>query len=158
MLLTITRVNFHYPSSLSWFRIIWIFSKFWNFVKGIVCIGVSVSVFVKNSIFQKCPKLIIPHNNELLNKIYNISESGDVEFPIFGYIFIFMIFWKNEFFWKKSRVELVLEVSPMPLKTTRVNLQYPSGFSWFRVIWFFSKFLNFDKAKLYWRFCENLDF
>jgi hypothetical protein len=29
--------------------------------------------------FQKCPKFIIPQNNALLNKIYNISESGDVK-------------------------------------------------------------------------------
>jgi hypothetical protein len=45
------------------------------------CHGVGVSM--KISILQKCPKFIIPHNNELLNKICNISESGDAEFPIF---------------------------------------------------------------------------
>jgi hypothetical protein len=62
-------------------------------------------------------------------KIYNISESGDVEFPIFGDSFIFTKFWKNEFFWKKPAVVLDLEVSPMLLTNTGVNLQYPSSFS-----------------------------
>jgi hypothetical protein len=52
----------------------------------------------------------MPHSNVLLNNIYNISESGDVEFPIFGDSFIFMKFWRDEFFWKKSRVLLVLAV------------------------------------------------
>jgi hypothetical protein len=70
--------------------------------------GGGIGVFVKNSISQKCPKFIILHNNELLNKVFNISESGDVEFPIFGDSFIFTKFWKNEFFWKKSIVVLVL--------------------------------------------------
>jgi hypothetical protein len=88
-----------------------------------------IGVFVKISILQKCPHFIIPHNNELINKIYNISESGDVEFPIFGDSFIFTKFWKNGFFWKKIRVALVLEISPMLLTNTRVNLQYPSSFS-----------------------------
>jgi hypothetical protein len=92
-------------------------------------LGEGIGVFVKNSISQKCPKFIIPHNNELLNKIYNISEPGGVEFPIFGVSFIFTKFWKNEFFWKKSRVVLVLVVSPMLLTHTRVNLQFPSSFS-----------------------------
>jgi hypothetical protein len=64
-------------------------------------------MLLTNTIFQKCPKLIIPYNNELLNKIYNISESGDEEFPIFGDSFNFTKFWKNEFFWKKFRVVLV---------------------------------------------------
>jgi hypothetical protein len=91
--------------------------------------GGGIGVFVKNSIFQKCPKFIITHNNELLDKVYNISESGDLEFPIFGDSFIFTKFWRNEFFWKKFRVALVLEVSTMLLTNTRVNLQYPSSFS-----------------------------
>jgi hypothetical protein len=119
--------------------------------------GGGIGVFVKNSIFQKCPKFIIPHNNELFNKICHISESGEVEFPIFWDIFIFTKFRINEFFWKKSRVVLVLEVSPMLLTNTRVNLQYMSSSSWFRVIWNFSKFWNFFKGG-YWRFCEKLDF
>jgi hypothetical protein len=38
---------------------------------------------VKNSIAQKCPTFIIPQYNEFLVIICNISESGDVEFPIF---------------------------------------------------------------------------
>jgi hypothetical protein len=105
-----------------------------------------IGVFVKNSILQKCPKFIILHNNELLNKIFNISESGDVEFFIFGDSFIFTKFWKNEFFWKKSRVVLVFGVLPMLLTITGVHWQYPSSFSWFRVIWIFSKFWNFVKA------------
>jgi hypothetical protein len=138
MLLTNTRVNWQYPSSFSWFRVIWFFSKFWNFVKG----G-GIGVFVKNSILQKCPKFIILQYNELFIIIYNISESGDVEFPNFGDSFIFTKFWKIEFFWKKSRVVVVLEVSPMLLTNTGVNWQYPSSFSWFRVIWIFSKFWNF---------------
>jgi hypothetical protein len=105
--------------------------------------GGGIGVFVKISILQKCPKIIILQYNELFIIICNVSEPGDVEFPIFGDSFIFTRFWKNEYFWKKSRVVLVLEVSPMLLTNTRVNLQYPSSFSWFRVIW---------------RFCENLDF
>jgi hypothetical protein len=56
--------------------------------------GGGIGVFVKNSILQKNPKFIIPHNNELLNKIYNMSESGDVEFPFFGDSFIFTKFCK----------------------------------------------------------------
>jgi hypothetical protein len=108
--------------------------------------GGGIGVFGKYSIFGKCPKFIIPHNNELLNKIYFMSESGDVQFPFFGDSFIFTKFWKNEYFWKKSRVVLVLEVSPMLLTNTGVNLQYPSSFSWFRVIWIFSKFWNFLKG------------
>jgi hypothetical protein len=87
-----------------------------------------IGVFEKNSIFHKCPKFIILHNNELLNKIYNIYESGDVEFQIFGNRFIFTKFWKNEFFWKMSRVVVVLMVSPMLLTNARVILQYPSSF------------------------------
>jgi hypothetical protein len=65
--------------------------------------GGGIGVFVKNSIFQKCPKLIILHNNESLNKIYNISESGDVEFSIFGDGFILSKFCKISFFEKVSR-------------------------------------------------------
>jgi hypothetical protein len=76
---------------------------------------------VKISIIQKCPKFIILQYNELFIIIYNISESGDVEFPIFGDSFIFTKFWKNEFFWKKPGVVLVLEVSPMLLTNRRVN-------------------------------------
>jgi hypothetical protein len=83
--------------------------------------GGGIGVFVKNSILQKCPKFIISHNNEFLNKIYNISESGDVAFPLFGDSVILTKFWKNEFFWKKSRVVPVLEVSPMLLTINGVN-------------------------------------
>jgi hypothetical protein len=54
--------------------------------------GGGIDVFVKNSIFQKCLKFIISHSNKLLYIIYNVSESGDVEFPIFGDIFSFMKF------------------------------------------------------------------
>jgi hypothetical protein len=89
------------PSNLNFFEIL----KF--------CQGGSIGVFVKNSTFQQYPKFIIPHNNELVNKINNISESGDAEFPIFGDSFIFTKFRKNEFIWKLSRVVLVLEVSPI---------------------------------------------
>jgi hypothetical protein len=64
-------------------------------------LGGGIDVFVKNSIFQKCHKLIIPHSNKLLNKIYNISQSGDVEFPFFGDTFIFMKFCWNGFFLEK---------------------------------------------------------
>jgi hypothetical protein len=78
--------------------------------------GGGIGVFVKILTFQKCPKFIIPRSNELFNKIYNISESGDVEFPIFGDSFIFTKLWKNEVIWKKSRVVLLLEVTPMLLK------------------------------------------
>jgi hypothetical protein len=88
-----------------------------------------IGVFVNNSILQKCPKFIIPHYNELFNKIYNISESGDVEFTIFLDSFIFTKFWMNEFFCKKSRVVLDLVVSPMLLTNTGVNLPNPSSFS-----------------------------
>jgi hypothetical protein len=67
--------------------------------------GAGIGVFVKNSIFQKCPKFIVPHNNELINKMYNISELGGVEFPIVGVRFIFSKFCMNEFsFRKKSRI------------------------------------------------------
>jgi hypothetical protein len=61
-----------------------------------------MGVFVKNSIYQKCPKFIFPHNNEFLNKIYNISESGDKEFPIFRDSFIFTKFCEKEFFLEKG--------------------------------------------------------
>jgi hypothetical protein len=98
MLLTNSRVNLQYPSSFSWFRVIWIFSKFWIFVKG----G-GIDVFVKNSVYQKCPNFIILHSNELLNKIYNISESGDLGYPIFGDCFFSRNFGKMSFFWKVSR-------------------------------------------------------
>jgi hypothetical protein len=91
--------------------------------------GGSIGVFVKKSIFQKCSKFIITHSNDLLKKIYNTSKSGDVEFPIFGDSFIFTKFWKNDVFWKKSHVVLLLEVSSMLLTNTRVNLLYPSSFS-----------------------------
>jgi hypothetical protein len=141
MQLTNTGVNLQYSSSFSWFRVNLIFSKFWNFVKG----G-GIGVFVKISILQKCPKFVILQYNELLIIICNVSEPGDVEFPIFREGFIFTKFWKNEFFWKKSRVVLVLEVSPMLLTNTRVNSQYPSSFSWFRVILIFSKLWNFVKG------------
>jgi hypothetical protein len=46
--------------------------------------GGGIGVFVKISILQKCPKFIILQYNELFIIIYNISESGDVEFAIFG--------------------------------------------------------------------------
>jgi hypothetical protein len=85
--------------------------------------------FYEKQDFPKCPKFIIPQYNEFFIIIYNISESGDVEFPIFGDSFIFTKLWKNEVIWKKSRVVLLLEVTPMLLKKTRVNLQYPSSFS-----------------------------
>jgi hypothetical protein len=65
--------------------------------------GGGIGFFVKNSIFQKCPKFIILHNNESLKKIYNISESGDVEFPIFGDSFILSKFRKISLFEKVSR-------------------------------------------------------
>jgi hypothetical protein len=108
--------------------------------------GGDIGVFVKISIFQKCPKFIILQYNELFIIIYNVSVSGVVKFPIFGDSFIFTKFWKNEFFWKKFLVALVLEGSPMLLTNTRFNLQYPSRFSWFRKIWIFSKFWNFVKG------------
>jgi hypothetical protein len=47
-----------------------------------------IGVFVKNSIFQKCPKFILPQNNDLLSEIYNISVSGSVKFSIYGDSFI----------------------------------------------------------------------
>jgi hypothetical protein len=111
--------------------------------------GGSIGVFVKNSIFQKCPKFIIPQCNEKLIIIYNIYVSGVVKFPIFVDSFIFTKFWKNDILWKKSRVVLLLEVSPMLLTNKRVNLQYPSSFSWFRVIWIFSKFWNFVRIGVF---------
>jgi hypothetical protein len=114
-----------------------------------------IGVLVKNSISQKFLKFIILHINELLNKIYNISESGDVEFPFFEDSFIFTEFWKNEFFWNKSRFALVLVVSPMLLTNTRVNLQYPSSFSWFREIWIFR---NSEISSRYRHFCEKTRF
>jgi hypothetical protein len=83
--------------------------------------GGGFGVSVKISILQKCHKFIFLYNFELLNKIYNISESGDVEFPIYEDSFIFTKFWKNKYFWKKSRVVLVMEVSPMLLTNTGVN-------------------------------------
>jgi hypothetical protein len=63
--------------------------------------GRGIGVFVKILILQKCPKFIILLYNELFIIIYNISESGDVEFPNFGDSFIFTKFWKNEFFLEK---------------------------------------------------------
>jgi hypothetical protein len=77
------------PSNLNFFEIL----KF--------RLGGGIGLFEKNSIFQKCPKIIIPHNNELINKICNISKSGDVESPIFRDSFIFSKFWKYEFFLEK---------------------------------------------------------
>jgi hypothetical protein len=119
--------------------------------------GGGIGVFVKNSIFQKFSKFIIPHNNELVNKTYNISESGGVEFPIFGVRFIFTKFCKNEFsFWKKSRILLVLAVLRVLPTNTWVYLQYSSSCTWFLVNRIFSKFWNFIKR--YWRFCVNHDF
>jgi hypothetical protein len=91
--------------------------------------GGGIGVFVKNSIFQKCPKFRIPHNDEMLNKINNISESGDAEFPIFGDSFILTKFWKNEFLLDKVSRCIVLEVSPMLLTNTGFNFQYPSSSS-----------------------------
>jgi hypothetical protein len=76
-------------------------SSNWNFFE-ILKFRQSIGVFVKNSIFQKCPKFVIPHNNEFFNKIYNISEYGEVEFPIFGDSLIFTKFWNNEFFLEKA--------------------------------------------------------
>jgi hypothetical protein len=108
--------------------------------------GGGIGVFGKNSIFQKCPKFIILQYNELFIIIYNISVSGIVKFPIFGDCFIFYEILEKWVFWKKSRVVLVLGVSLMLLTQTRVSLQYPSCFSWFRVIWIFSKFWNFVKG------------
>jgi hypothetical protein len=145
MLLTNNGVNLQYPSSFSWFREKWIFSKFW-------ILASEYWRFCENLNFTKCPKFIILQYNEFFIIIHNISVSGVVKFPIFGDSFIFPKFWKNESFWKKFRVALVLEVLPMLLTNTGVNLQYPSSFSWFRVIWIFSKFLNFLKG-----FCENID-
>jgi hypothetical protein len=141
MLLTNTRVNLQYPSSFSWFREIWIFSKFWNFIRG----GGGLAFLWKTRFFKNVSNSLF-FNILNVDHIYDISESGIVKFPIFGDSFIFPKFWKNEFFWKKSRVVLVLVVSPMGLTNTRVNLQYPSSFSLFRVIWIFSKLCNFVKG------------
>jgi hypothetical protein len=96
--------------------------------------GGGIGVFLKISIIQKFPKFIILQFNEFFIIIYNISVLGVVKFPFFRDSFIFTKFWKLSFFWKKSRVVLVLVVSPMLLTNTRVTLQYPSSFSWFRVI------------------------
>jgi hypothetical protein len=62
--------------------------------------GGGIGVFVKISILQKRPKFIILQYNELFIIICNVSEPGDVEFPIFRERFIFTKFWKNEFFGK----------------------------------------------------------
>jgi hypothetical protein len=59
---------------------------------------------------------------ELSNKIYNISESVDVKFPIPGDSVINLTnFGRMSFFWEKSLVVLFLEVSPMLLTNARVN-------------------------------------
>jgi hypothetical protein len=107
--------------------------------------------FRQGGYWRFCEKLDFPKMSQFQNFVYielfiiicNISVWGVVKFPIFWDSFIFTKFRKNEFFWKKFRVALVLEVSPMLLTNTRVNLQYPSSFSWFRVNWIFSKIWNF---------------
>jgi hypothetical protein len=88
-----------------------------------------VLAFFKNSNFPKCLKLIIPHTNEVLNKIYNISESGDVDFPIFGDIFIFPKFWKNEFFLEKVSLCTSFGGFTYAINKYESYLQYPSSFS-----------------------------
>jgi hypothetical protein len=50
--------------------------------------GWGIGVFVKYSIFQKCPKFILPQNKDLLSVIYNISVSEGVNIPIYGDSFI----------------------------------------------------------------------
>jgi hypothetical protein len=54
-----------------------------NFIEILkICQGGGIGVFVKNSIFQKCPKFILPQIIDLLGIIYNISLSDGVKFPI----------------------------------------------------------------------------
>jgi hypothetical protein len=95
ILLTNTYVYLQYASSSTWFRAIWIFSKFCNFVN-------SIGVSLKNSNFQKCPKRIINYNYIFLNIMYNISVSGDLKFPIFKKFQFPRHFVKIYFFGKNS--------------------------------------------------------
>jgi hypothetical protein len=152
MLLTNTRVNLQYPLSFFFY-----FDKFEFFRNSEISSLGGFGVFVKNSNIQKCLNFLIPQYNELFIIIWTISVSGVVKFLIFWESFIFTKFWKTEFFWKKSGVVLVLEVSPMLLTNERFNLQYPSSFSWFRVFEFFRN-SEISYRVGYWRFCEKLDF
>jgi hypothetical protein len=80
------------------------FFEILKFRQGGVKVNAGICVFCEKLDFSKKSQFLIPQYNELLIILFNFSESGDVEFPIFGDSFIFPKFWKNEFFWKKSRV------------------------------------------------------
>jgi hypothetical protein len=76
--------------------------NFFEILKFRQVAGRGIGVFVKNSIFQKCPNMILPKYDELLNIIYNISLWEAVKFPIFGDSLISKKYWKNEFFLEKG--------------------------------------------------------
>jgi hypothetical protein len=117
MLLIRKYVPLQYASSSTWFQVIWVFSKSWNFVKG------GVLAFLWNSIFQISPKYILSYYNVLIIIIYNISVSGVVKISTFKDSFIFKKFWKKVFFWKNLTFT-VLAVLRMLLMNTYVWLQY----------------------------------